>query len=246
MNRELTALDPESQVPLYQQLYDEILHLIEIGVYKEGERIPSEDQLRTRYNVSRITVRNALQRLVEDQYLIRRHGKGTFVAQVAHIESMVAKNSFTKSCLQMKIEPSTKVVDISIGIAGKREETIFQIKQGEKIIVIKRLRYANNIPVMLEVDYFTIDFHFMLEKDLERIPLQETLYKEKGYIAHKAEDIFEVAYATKEQSTQLQCNLGDALLKVSQTVRKEDGSILYYNEQFICSERYKYAVSSII
>lgn len=246
MLEKISTLDPESQIPLYQQLYDEIAHLIETGVYKEGEKIPSEDQLSKHYHISRITVRSALQQLVEDHYLIKRHGKGTFVAQVAHVESTSANNSFTKSCIQKNIVPSTKVVDISIMVAGKKEATALCVEQEEKLIVVKRLRFANEMPVILEVDYFTIDFHFMLEKDLETIPLLETIYKEKGLVAYKVEDIFEVAYVTKEQSKLLQCNIGDPLLKVSQAVFKEDGNILYYNEQFICSERYKYATSSKI
>ena len=66
--------------PLYQQIYDEIKDAIEKGVYAPKERIPSELELAEQYEVSRITVRRAVEELCSDGYLVKQQGRGTFVS----------------------------------------------------------------------------------------------------------------------------------------------------------------------
>ncbi len=66
--------------PLYQQIYDEIKDAIEKGVYAPKERIPSELELAEQYEVSRITVRRAVEELCSDGYLVQQQGRGTFVS----------------------------------------------------------------------------------------------------------------------------------------------------------------------
>ena len=60
--------------PLYQQLYDAIMEKITVGEYQVGSQIPSEDQLSQIYKVSRITVRSAIQKLCDDNVLVKKHG----------------------------------------------------------------------------------------------------------------------------------------------------------------------------
>ena len=76
----MDKLESNKKAPLYQQLYDAILNKVRSGEYQVGEKIPSEEQLMTIYGVSRVTVRNAIKQLVDENILIKRHGKGTFVS----------------------------------------------------------------------------------------------------------------------------------------------------------------------
>ena len=66
--------------PLYQQIYDELKEAIERGEYTPKERIPSEPELAEKYEVSRITVRRAVEELCTDGYLVKQLGRGTFVS----------------------------------------------------------------------------------------------------------------------------------------------------------------------
>ena len=74
-------LNKESSVPLYQQLMEVIQNQILNGELKENDRIPTEIELSREYDVSRITVRKAVELLVEEEILIKRQGIGTFVSQ---------------------------------------------------------------------------------------------------------------------------------------------------------------------
>ena len=74
-------LEKKSQSPLYQQLMTRLKNDIVAGVYPAGGRIPSEQVLCDTYGVSRVTVRKAMLDLVQEGLLVRRQGKGTFVAE---------------------------------------------------------------------------------------------------------------------------------------------------------------------
>ena len=108
----MDKLESNKKAPLYQQLYDAILNKVRSGEYQVGEKIPSEEQLMTIYGVSRVTVRNAIKQLVDENILIKRHGKGTFVSMPSYVESMTAGGSFTESGLKMNRKPTTKIISI--------------------------------------------------------------------------------------------------------------------------------------
>lgn len=79
--RDSEALDRSSFVPLYYQLQELLKEQIESGVWKPGDRLPSEPELARRYAVSRVVVRQALAILQDDGQIVRLQGRGTFVAE---------------------------------------------------------------------------------------------------------------------------------------------------------------------
>ena len=74
-------LELNSSVPLYEQLMNAIRADIDQGIFKAGEKLPTEAELEEKYAVSRITVRRAIKELCDDDILIKKQGKGTFVQQ---------------------------------------------------------------------------------------------------------------------------------------------------------------------
>ena len=80
---------------LQEKIYTEISNQIKSGKYKPGDKIPSEPQLVKIYNVSRVTVRKAIEQLVNDNILIKKHGKGTFVKSAVFTENYFCGGSFT-------------------------------------------------------------------------------------------------------------------------------------------------------
>ena len=84
-------LDQNSSIPLYEQLKNDIKRDIKEGVFPAGSRMPSEDELGEKYSVSRITVRRAVKELCDEDYLIKKQGKGTFVLDNASIPVTVSQ-----------------------------------------------------------------------------------------------------------------------------------------------------------
>lgn len=236
----------DTVAPLYKKLYEEIRIQIITGKYRPGDKLPSEGELCQQYGVSRITVRSALQNLVEEKLLVKYHGKGTFVALPEQVEVMDSGNSFTKSCQRMNAVPSTKVVSITLREAGEWIAEKLRIKAADRIICIKRLRLVDGVPMIWEIDYFRGDHLFLMEADIEHESLLEIVKKGSGVSCSIFEDVFDVSEAGSEAGKYLDCAITFPLLRVSQSVYDKGKGIIYYNEQYIRSDRYKYAVRSTI
>lgn len=240
----MKKFNPNSSLPLYEQLCDEIKSKIESGEYKTGDRIPSEPQLSKMYGISRITVRSGIEKLVEEKILVKKHGKGTYVAMPVHVESMSAGGSFTKSCIMIGSKPSTRVISKSIEEANSEIAKKLGINKNDKIIVIKRLRLIDNKPAIIEYDYFRSDYEFLFNQDLENTPLLDLIRRNKSVVAKKFEDIFDISYTDKIKSKLLEIEMSKPLLAISQCVIGEKDQIIYFNEQYIRCDLYKYAVRS--
>lgn len=231
--------------PLYQQLYDTILEKIDNGEYQVGDKIPSEEQLSKLYDISRITVRSAIKKLCDDNILVKKHGKGTFVSMPVYVDSASAEGSFTKSCLQQGQKPSTKIIYKGLKLANFDVAKKIGINENDEMIHIERLRLIDDRPTILEEDYFIAKFDFMLTKEVENKPLLDVIREHTGNKAEYFDDVMEVRYATREQANHLHCVTGTPLLFVSQLVVGENNQVLYYNEQFIRSDIYKFSVRSM-
>lgn len=241
----MKKLQANVAAPLYQQLYDTILEKINQGKYQTGDKIPSEEQLSKMYDISRITVRSAIKKLCDDNVLVKKHGKGTFVSMPVYIDSNSAEGSFTKSCLQLGQRPSTQIIKKGSGKANEKIAKHLGIDVDEKVIHLERLRLIDDCPTILEEDYFIGNFSFMLTDEVEGKPLLDVIREHTGHKAEYFDDMMEVRYATKEQAKYLNCVTGTPLLYVSQLVVGKNNQVLYYNEQFIRSDIYKFSVRSM-
>lgn len=117
--------------PLYQQIYDEIKDAIEKGVYAPKERIPSELELAEQYDVSRITVRRAVEELCSDGYLVKQQGRGTFVS-TPHINRQFHASTlqtFTALCADNGMKAGAHVVDRQIVPARQNEMEFFGLQR---------------------------------------------------------------------------------------------------------------------
>ena len=87
----MTPLDTQSMTPLYQQVAQQLEQAVNSGELRYGDKIMSESEMSQHYGVSRVTVRRAVDRLVESGVLSRRQGKGTYVSFPAFMEDIVVK-----------------------------------------------------------------------------------------------------------------------------------------------------------
>jgi GntR family transcriptional regulator len=238
----MDKIDPNNATPLYKQLYAIILGFIQDGIFHPGNKIPSEDKLQDQFGISRVTVRKAIQLLVDDKMLLRIHGKGTFVAAGRFPENGLSGGSFTNACLRMNVKPATHIISRTVKPAKRRIAAKLGIKTGEDCIYIQRLRLADGVPCILEKDYCPRSLSFLLDTELENMSIFSLIQEKMGIIPACFEDQFGIGYASKGDAALLGCEPGAALLEIDQFINDNNGKILYYNEQFVRSDRYKYAV----
>ena len=240
----MKTLKAETAVPLYEQIYEDIARRIETGEYKAGDKIPTETELLEQYGVSRVTVRRAMSRLVSENLLVKKAGKGTFVSMPAFLEATQSEGSFSKSVLLRNAIPGTRILFKGVVRAERGAAEALGMERGDQMICLKRLRLVNEIPSIFEVDFFPMCFDFLLDVDLKNKSLLEVIREKTGKAGNKSDSYISVKLASREQAKSLECSAGTPLLGVDQTMMTEQKEILYYNEQYIRSDRYKYYVGS--
>jgi len=238
----MKKLEKLKPVTLQEQLYNELLNAIRNGTYKPGDKIPTEFELSDMYQVSRVTVRAAIQQLVNRNELIRKAGKGTFVKQHLHTEVLHKGGSFTENCLQRNAKPSTRVVGSRI-IANDLE-FLKDLKTADgKVLEVTRIRLVDDEPCIVEVDYFPTSYDFVLAEENRSTSFLALITKKTGIAAEQFIDQFTIATAGREYAGYLECAPRTPLLKVTQSVKTRDDRIIYINEQYILTSKYIYVKS---
>lgn len=226
--------------PLYMQLHDLIKSDILNGVYRPGEKILTEQQLSEKYGVSRITVRNALETLERDNYLIRRRGAGTFISERKFHRSISEDLSFTDMCKQLGVTPGAKTIKCVIEDADNADQAALNLGDAAAVVVIERIRYADSMPISLEITRFTNEFTYLLDEDLNNRSLYKML-REKYHLEffHSNKEV-EIVFATYQLAKYLDIQTGYPLLKMESLVCLMDGQPFARNQQFVRGDKFKY------
>ena len=152
--------DGKAAIPLYQQVIDIIKNEINSGAYKAGARIPNEFELAESYKVGRVTVRRAIEELVQQGYLTKRQGKGTFVNAPKLKRKIRQKDdvqSFSDACRVNGMEAGARVISRKILPADSTEAQFFGVPVGTDLICVERVRTADGVPVMLENNIYVYE-----------------------------------------------------------------------------------------
>lgn len=173
--------------PLYVKIKNYLLRQIRDGSFEENQRIPSEKELCEYFNVSRPTVRQATQELVNAGLLFRKRGKGTYVSQKPKVTKRLNDfqdliKGFTERMVESGKKASSKVLKKEIIDANNVEFFIFKqlkLEINEKILYLSRLRLADGIPVLVENVHLQLKrFPNIDEFDFTSMSLFELLRKE--------------------------------------------------------------------
>ncbi len=194
-------LNDEESVPFYKQLKNKILDDIESGRLKHGDKLPSERELAEMYQISRMTARHTLSILEREGVVERRVGAGTFITNNKITMNFVTFNSFTKSMLNKGFIPSTQILSINKMEATERLAAKLQLPPEEMMIVIKRLRYANDIPIAIEESFIPEVLCPELDQKItDHDSLYEILDNEYGIILVKSKEYMRVTFSDESES----------------------------------------------
>ncbi|MFC3703181.1 GntR family transcriptional regulator [Devosia honganensis] len=138
--------------PLYLQLKRWIEAAIERGAIRPGDALPSERDLAQRADVSRVTVRKAMQQLVREGVLVQRHGSGTFVApETRRVEQSLSQlTSFTEDMARRGMAVRAEWLDRGLYPPSPEETVILGLGSGERVARIARLRLTGDTPLAIE------------------------------------------------------------------------------------------------
>ena len=137
---------------LVDQVREELTELISSGTYEAGDRLPNEQEMSDRFGASRATVREAYRGLIDAGYLSRRHGTGTFVNRVPQRHALDLNLSYTAMIQAAGFTPSIKVISQRVEEASEDDCGRLRLAHGDEIVVVERVRLADDRPVVYSVD----------------------------------------------------------------------------------------------
>ena len=236
------ALDTTSATPLFQQLAEELRKALHAGEYPPGSQLPTEHQLCGRYGVSRVTVRKALEELSQRGEVVRRPGKGTFVADKKFQRDLTSVLSFTEMCRRMGCAPGARTVKIALEPPDEEAAQELGLKKGEQMLVVERLRLADGVPVLLETTRFPEKFFFFFHCDLNNASLYQIVKEQTGVVFTHSLKTLEIVFASYQEARYLGVAKGYPLLSIRSTVWDDSGENRYLSQQLCIGDKFKLMV----
>ncbi len=209
-------LNGQSRIPYYFQLKQYFLKMIESGLWKQGQMLPSESQLCTELSISRIVVRQALQELKSEGYVISRKGKGSFVAEPKFNENWIQSfMGFNENMAKLGYKVFNDVIRQEKITAPEKIAEILQLKQDSEVIVIERVHNINDEPFYLSINYIPYKmFPDLLEQDLKYSSLYKTLENKYGVEITHSRRYIDIGRANAREAVFLKIEKGEPVFKV--------------------------------
>lgn len=203
-------------MPKYQDVKRSIFERIQSGEFDTGRPLPSERELIEQYQVSRITVRQAISGLVNEGLLYTAQGKGTFVQSQGGNLNLVRLTSCTEDIRNLGYTPSKKVIAKEIQDATEHVRMELQVEKGEKILTLSRIYYANKNPVNFTVTNLAFQHFPGIEViDFGVVSLYETLQMKYGLKILRAQRKIKAALPSKQIADYLMMNVKTPILQFS-------------------------------
>ena len=234
------TLEKKGQNPLYLQLMMRLKNDMIAGIYPPSGKIPSEQILCETYHVSRVTVRKALLELVLAGLLVRRQGKGTFVADKRLQRDLQSISSFSYACGRMGFTASAKPVSITWESVQPEDMDRLHVAEGGRVLEVCRVRLCADEPVMLETNRFPESFAYLEHQDLT-VSLYDLLGKHGTVPSHAVHDIT-LGYATPLVDKHLGTSPGEAMLILDETVLDQNGRPIHTSHQWIRGDKFTFRI----
>lgn len=229
-------------MPLYKQLSDILMNLIEDGVYKTGDIIPSEKQLSEEYSVSRITTRQALSELTNKDYIEPMRGIGTVVTYGKIKENYKNNMSLTEEMRSKGIEISTSFCRLKEIKPNKSLQSILVAKDKDKVYELIRVRCFHGIPFVVSYTYLK-NINTSIQLSEYRYSLYNLLKNMEKIEIVNVEDILEATSADDELVKFLDISKGTPLFKRKRKGFDEKENIIEYSISYYVGDRYSYVVN---
>jgi GntR family transcriptional regulator len=236
LSQVLPQLDESSAQPLYQQLQRALRGAIENGIIGPEDALPPERDLAEMLKVSRITVRKAIDELVDEGLLIRKQGSGTFVSN--RVEKNFAKlTSFSEDMRARGREPRSVWMNRAAGTVTPEESLTLRSSPGTPVFRFHRIRFADDAPMAIE--YATVIASCLTSLDDVENSLYEALER-TGNRPVRALQRLRAVLLTADQAKLLKAQEGEAGLLVARVGYLKDGRAVEYSQSYYRGEIYDF------
>lgn len=230
----------ESDIPLYSQLVNIIKRNITAGTLMPGDLIPSESEMCKAFDISRSTVRQAVGMLEDEGLVVRKQGKGTYVAEPKMRRKTEKLYSFTTEVLSLGLTPSSKLIEYDVIEPTPDIVKMLELEDpATPVYKFSRIRYVDGEALILESSFYPQ----YLYPELTRPMLEESsfyaLLFDRGIVPYEAVDSYEAVVMSRREAELLGCRPRSAAFSVQRVTRTEDGHPYEFTQSLIRGDRVK-------
>lgn len=240
-------INVNSPTPLYHQIKEMFKAKIESGKYKTGDRIPSENELSDILDVSKPTIRKAIEELANEGYVRRSRGRGTFVTGTKIDQGFIGSlEGYSEEMTRRNIELTSKVLAKEILKADEKLASKLGLKIDEKVKKLTRLRFIQGDPFIITSSYMPQKkVPDILSYDFENTSLYSILENEYGYIIERGVRSFEPRLANKKEVKLLNMNIHEPVQYIESVTYIDTGEAIEYIEAVVKGSRSRFTVELV-
>lgn len=235
------VIDHKSVVPLHMQVEEILRDMISQPEYQNGKLLPNEVFIARKLGISRNTVRQAANKLVHEQLLVRKKGVGTKVAKNNITTKLNKWTSFTHEMDEKGVVFKNYSVKVSMVVPDKEICTLFNVNNDTKLLKLERLRGLNEGPVVYFISYFHPRIGLTVKEDFTK-PLYETLEKDHHVSVAVSKEGISAILADKKLAEKLNINIGDPILFRKRVVCDPGDRPIEYNVGYYRADSFTYTI----
>lgn len=228
-------------VPLYYQLAGILREHIVSGRYHAGDRLPTEEALARDYDVSRITIRQALGDLEKEGFIKREAGRGTFVADRRTFSNTFRMEGSLEDLISMGLSTTVKVLTLATVKASASEADFLRVNLGDPLVRCTRLRLHSGTPFSYIVNHVPGDIGKHLRPEAwKKGSILRQIETGLGILMGDADQTISASLADAHLARLLKTNIGAALLSVDRVVRSLEGRPVEHVHSYYRSDIYSF------
>ncbi|WP_257348187.1 GntR family transcriptional regulator [Pseudalkalibacillus decolorationis] len=235
-------INPKKGEALYLQIKDVLINRIQNGAWKPNTLIPTEQELIKEFNVSRTTIRQAISILVQNGLLEKKQGRGTIVKSQRLVGNLGKLRGFAEEVVERGQTPHSKLLRAEFKEDLYHEMDMLGVKEGEAILLVERIRFADEIPIALERTCWPKEVgELLIECDLNQARYYEVL-EQYNYYLKSANERITAINATINEADSLGIRPGEALLEMTRLSFGVNDHPIEYTKTKYRSDKYHYNI----
>lgn len=233
----------EKNQSLHAYIKDELLNGIKSNKYKIGEQIPTENELCKTFNVSRTTVRTALNQLTMEGYLVRKQGKGTYVADLKMSQTLShTVNRFSDQIAIQGKEAKIKLINLSVIPATEMLQHSLNVTANDPIQCIERIRKANGEPTQYEIAYIPWNIAPGITKQHAETSLYAALKDDFNVNIAKTKEVMEITLTDERIHNLLDYELGLPCFYIETVAKDNEGNVVEYSRSYFRGDKTSFII----
>ncbi len=230
-------------IPVYVQIRERLREEITSGSMKRGEKLPAEHELATQFSVSRMTIRESIEDLVNEGLLYRRHGVGTFVAFPHLQRDHTRLTSFFDKAQDEGIDVRATLLRLEVIAATPPVAKALDLSPRSQVIRVKTLRFANNVPITVHDAHLPHKLFASIVNENFEVHHLWDLFEKYGYKVKRAVQRLEAREADKEVARLMKMKDGAPILFKERTVYAADGTPVEFTYCYNRGDMYSLTVA---